>query len=203
MGWEMLGFNRNVERNLMGGVLVNLTLGELTLRTDDSPDDRSGAKDLSRWADEPVRLVRVAHPLDVREHPCLYTELYGSSNDGSSHLRPEHRPRRDLHIMSKLEIARELQRLGHCDITPRLEHHHGNRLSGERVTNDKFRNDVETDLLIGDGLDHADGNNVEEGDDESEDERPYWHVRGPNFYNNDAEDKHAHCERKRKHAKIR
>ena len=45
----MLGFNRNVERNLMGGVLVNLTLGELTLRTDDSPNDRCSSEDLGAW----------------------------------------------------------------------------------------------------------------------------------------------------------
>ena len=44
--WEMLELNRNVGRDSMGDVLVNLTLGELTLRTDDSPNDRCSSEDL-------------------------------------------------------------------------------------------------------------------------------------------------------------
>ena len=49
MTWEMLELNRNVGRNSMGGVLVNLALGELTLRTDDSPNDRCSSEDLGAW----------------------------------------------------------------------------------------------------------------------------------------------------------
>ena len=33
----------------MGGVLVNLALGELTLRTDDSPNDRRSSENLGAW----------------------------------------------------------------------------------------------------------------------------------------------------------
>lgn len=64
------------------------------------------------------------------------------------------------------------------NVSPGLEHHHGNWTSGKSVSNDQFgnnatmmslikggftdfqENSLETDLLVGDGLDHSDGNNV-------------------------------------------
>ena len=67
--------------------------------------------------------------------------------------------------MAELKVIRELQRLSHCDVTPGLEHHHRDGLAGQGVADDKLRDDIETDLLVSDGLDHADGDDVDEGDD--------------------------------------
>jgi len=64
--------------------------------------------------------------------------------------------------MAEFEVRSELQRLGHGNVTPGLEHHHSDWASGEGISDDQFSNNIEPDLLISDGLNHADGNNVEE-----------------------------------------
>jgi len=60
--------------------------------------------------------------------------------------------------------------LSHGNVTPSLEHHHRDRASRKAVSNDQLSNDVETDLLIRDSLNHSNRNNIEEGDHECEDE---------------------------------
>lgn len=72
---------------------------------------------------------------------------------------------RDLHVVTELEVRREEQSLSHGDVTPGFEHHHRNRATGEGITDDKLGYNVETDLLVSDGLDDADRNNVDEGND--------------------------------------
>jgi hypothetical protein len=84
------------------------------------------------------------------EHPCLNTELNGTGNDGRDDLAGEHGPGRNLHVMTELEIRGERKSLGHGNVTPGLEHHHGDGTSGKCVSDDEFGNDVETDLLVGD-----------------------------------------------------
>ena len=71
--------------------------------------------------------------------------------------------------MAKLEIRGELQSLSHRDVAPGLEHHHSDRMPGESVANDELGNNVEPDLLVGDSLNDADGDDVHEGDDLSRD----------------------------------
>ena len=66
--------------------------------------------------------------------------------------------------MAELEVGREEQSLRHGDVTPGLEHHHRNRTTGECVTNDKLGNDIETDLLVGHGLDDSDRQDIKECD---------------------------------------
>lgn len=89
----------------------------------------------------------LAHTLDVAEHPSLNTKLGGQSNNRGDDLSPEHRTRRDLHVVTKLEVGGERKTLGHGDVTPSLEHHHGDRATRKGVTDDELSDDVETDLL--------------------------------------------------------
>lgn len=51
--------------------------------------------------------------------------------------------------------------LGHRDVTPSLEHHHRNRSTRECITDDEFSNNIKTNLLISDSLNHSDRNDVE------------------------------------------
>ena len=67
--------------------------------------------------------------------------------------------------MSELKVGSERQCLRHGDVAPSLEHHHCDWPSGQSVTNNQLRDDVESDLLVGDSLDHADRNDVHECDD--------------------------------------
>jgi len=52
--------------------------------------------------------------------------------------------------------------LSHSNVSPCLEHHHGDRTSWKGVPNDKFSDDIQADLLIGDGLNHSNGDSVYE-----------------------------------------
>lgn len=145
--------------------VIDLTTRELTLWADDAPDDARGAKHLRRGAAEPVALARAAHILDVRKHPRLHTELRGAREDARDDLAPEHCPRRHLHVVAQLEVRCELKRLGHRDVAPCFEKHHRDGTAGEHVPNDEFRDNVQPNLLIRDGLDHAHGDHVDKGDD--------------------------------------
>ena len=64
--------------------------------------------------------------------------------------------------MTQFEVGGECQCLSHGNVTPCLEHHHRHRSSRKSVSDDKFGDDVEADLLVSDGLNHADGDHVEE-----------------------------------------
>lgn len=56
--------------------VVDLTMGELKGRSDDTPDDGGSSEDLSGWANETVRLVCGTHVLDVLEkHKIINTWL--------------------------------------------------------------------------------------------------------------------------------
>jgi len=150
--------------------VVHLALGELPGGTDDSPDDGGRAEDSSRGADEAVLLVIRAHALDVAEHPGLDAELDGAGEGGADDLTEEHGARWDFHVVAELEVRREGESLSHGNVSPGLEHHHRHWATRESVPDDKLGDDVQADLLVGDSLDHADGDHIEERDNEGEDE---------------------------------
>ena len=117
--------------------------------------------------------------------------------------------------MSELEVRGKREGLVHGDVPPGLEHHHRDGLSGQSVADNELGNDtgrmtsgdsrykknshsLQADLLVRDGLDHADGDDVEEGDDESEDKGPDGHAGRPDFNNDDTEDEHGHLEKRSK-----
>ena len=62
--------------------------------------------------------------------------------------------------MAEFEVASKLKRLCHGDIAPCLEQHHRNRAAREGVSNNQLCDDVQPNLLVRYGLDHANGNNV-------------------------------------------
>ena len=172
--------------------IINLPLRELSRRANYTPNNAGSAEYLRRWANETVLLGGIADFRNITEHPCLYPKLNGTSDDGGNDLGPKHRLWRNLHVVTELEIRREGEGLSHSDVTPRLEHHHGDRAAGEAITNDELGDNVQTNLLVGDGLDHADGNDIEEGDDESEDEPLDRELSLPTFNDGDTECEHAH-----------
>ena len=94
--------------------------------------------------------------------------------------------------MTKLEIRSERQSLGHGDITPGFEHHHGNWASRKTITDNQLSNNIETNLLIGDSLNHSDGNDVEESDDKCKDEPLYGELSFPTLDDSNTKGEHSH-----------
>lgn len=175
-----------------GESVVDLSMRELECWTNDSPNDRCCSEHLSAGANESILLMRRAHALNVGEHPSLDTELHGTGENGGYNLTPEHGARRNFHVVTEFEIAGEVESLSHRDITPGFEHHHGDGVARESVSDDKFCDDVETDLLVRDSLNHADGDDVHEGNDEGKHECPDRHLSMEHFDDDDTKDKHRY-----------
>jgi len=171
--------------------IIGLPMTEHEPRADDTPNDAGSSEDLGARADESVFLIRGAEVLDIGEHPGLDTQLDGTSNYCRDDLAPEHGSGRDLHVMAQFEVRGELQGLGHGDVTPGLEHHHRDRMSREGIANNELSNHVKPDLLVGDGLNHPDGNDIEEGNDKRQHERPHGHLSRPDFNTDNSENEHG------------
>lgn len=69
-----------------------------------------------------------------------------------------------LHVMSKFEVLRVLERLIDCDVPPCLEHHHRDGTTRERISDDKLSDDVQSHLLVRNRLYHTDGHEIDHGD---------------------------------------
>lgn len=169
-----------VNKTSVDDLLVDLTLRELSGGADDTPDDGCSTEHLCSGADEVILLVGSTHIFDVGEHPRLDTELDGTGNDGGEDLGKEQCLRtameseynygngveecyvRNLHVVTDLEVVGKLQRLGHGNVSPGLEQHHSNRFAGKQVADDKLSDDVQANLLVGNGLDDTDWNSIEE-----------------------------------------
>jgi len=170
--------------------VVYLAIGELALRADDTPDYRGSPEHLRTGANETIFLRDTAHVRYIGKHPGLNAKLDCPGNCTSNHLTCKHLSRRNLHVVSKFEVGGELKCLVHRDVSPSLEQHHGERATRNCVADDQFSDNIETDLLVGDSLDHTDGDDINERNHETQHETPDWELGWPNFDSDDAEYEH-------------
>lgn len=153
---------------------------------------RGRPEHLCAGANEAILLRSTAHIGYVCKHPGLHAKLDGPGNYSSNYLTREHRPRRNLHVMTKFEVGSELKCLVHRDVSPSLEQHHGERTAGYGVADNQFGDDIETDLLVGDRLDHTNGNDITEGDQKGQHETPDRELGWPNLDDDDSKYEHDH-----------
>jgi hypothetical protein len=66
--------------------VIDLACCELSLRTNDSPDEARGSEHFGIRAGKPVFLTCAAEIWNVGKHPRLHTELRRSGDDGSYDL---------------------------------------------------------------------------------------------------------------------
>ena len=155
-------------------------------------NDRGSPEDLCIGANEATRLRGVTHARYIGKHPGLHTKLDGPSKYTSNQLAPKHRPRRNFHVMTKFKVRGKLKGLNHRNVSPGLEHHHSERTTGDSIAHDQFGDDVETDLLVGDSLDHANRDDIEECNQNSQHKTPDREFGWPNLDACDAECEHDH-----------
>lgn len=91
---------------------------------------------------------------------------------GGDDLAQEHGARRHLHVVAKLEIGHEAERLRHGDVAKRLEEHEAEGAARLDVAVDELGQHVEANLRVGDGLDDANGQRKRVGDEYGQQERP-------------------------------
>lgn len=79
---------------------------------------------------------------------------------------------RNFEVVTKFHILNKVQSLSHCDVAEGLEEHHGYWSSRKHVTNHELGQHVEPKLRVGDALDHADGDEEDNGEQKRYDQRP-------------------------------
>ena len=94
--------------------------------------------------------------------------------------------------MTKFKVRSKLKGLNHRNVSPGLEHHHSERTTGDSVAHDQFGENIDADLLVGESLDHANWNDIEECDQKSQHETPDREFGWPNLDACDAECEHGH-----------
>lgn len=142
--------------------MIYLPLREHTRRANNTPNNRCSPKYLRRRANKPIHLVRTTHIWNISEHPRLNSELDSPRDDSGDDLRPEHDAWGNFHVVTELEVACEGEGLVHGVVAPGLEQHHCDGFARESISDDELRDNVEADLLVRDGLDHTDRDDVDE-----------------------------------------
>ena len=163
--------------------------GSKQARRSNTAVQKRGLSKRSRcWAGETVLLARLANIFDVVESPALDEDDNKAGDRGGGGLSEEHDSGRDLHIMTKFQVTREVEGLFRHDHAINLENHDGNGPSGNDIAGDEFRKDVESHLLVGNRKENAKGEGEDQRKDDSEDVSPERHIRVVNLDGNGSED---------------
>lgn len=185
---------------------VDLARTENTGWADGTPDDGGDVEDLTTWAGVGVLLVVGADIGDVGHGPVVDCDLADGRPEDCDALSEPHGLGWDLHVVTHLQVLEEVQSLGHGDVTVSLEHHHGQRATWKHVswdmltnlrlvdcwgllTNDELSNDVETNLPVGDSLNHTNWDQEDDWNEHADDECPPGHVCIPDQAGGEGESK--------------
>ena len=175
-------------KRLVEGGNLRLTGPKQARWSNTTVQKRSLSEDIRRRASEPILLAGLADTFDTAESPALNTDNYKAGDRGGSGLSEEHDPRRDLHVVTKFQVTGEVEGLFRHDGSVDLEDHNSDRLSGNDVTGNELGEDVESQLLVGNRKEDAEGEDEDQGEDDGEDESPERHLRIVHLDGNRSED---------------
>lgn len=80
----------------------------------------------------------LTHVHDVCKHPLLDEYDDDTADQGSDQLCDEHKARRNLHVVTKLQVSSESNRLVCASISNALEDHDSDRFAWKQVAGDEF-----------------------------------------------------------------
>lgn len=95
--------------------------------------------------------------------------------------------------MAELHVRGESQGLGHGDVAERLEQHHCEWAARHPVADNQLGDDIESNLLVRDSLNHTDWNGVDKRNQEGDDKGVDGELGIPNFKGDDREREHGDC----------
>ena len=170
-GQESTGNEAPLDGRVPGIILVTKD----TSGSDGTPNDRGRVESPRGTAGE----GSARGGADVRaggDQPGGSDQVDGAGNEGRDELGHEHDSWGDLHVVTELQIGSEGQGLDVDNVTVGLEGNVGNGVTRENVTNDVLGDDVQTRLLVGDGLDDTDRQDEEYGNGHGKEDSPPWHV---------------------------
>lgn len=125
---------------------------------------------------------------DVCKRPVLYKGNDETANEGSNSLTHENGAWGDFHIMAKLQIAGETDGLSRSREGNALEDHVRDGPSWKHIPGKHFVHDLERDLLVGYGLNHANGEREKTSETERYEEAPDRQLGWENLDGDDHED---------------
>lgn len=148
--------------------------------TNQSPDHRGIVEDSSARAIELADLVAAAHVReDATEGPEEDGSLHDARPERSDQLTKEHGSGRQLQVVAQFHVLHKGKSLSHCNVSISLEQHHGIWSSGQHVSDEELGENVETKLDVCNGLDHANGNHPDCGNDNRKYQSPPSHFCRP------------------------
>ena len=156
------GWGDGADEEEVQQVVVHLASGEDALRTDQTPNDGSVEEHAAVGAGEVRGVMLIAQVADGTKGPVEHGDLDNAGPDRGGKLAGEEHAGRHLHVVTKLQVGGKCKTLGHGDVSIRLKQHHGDGAARLHITDDELGNDVETELNVGDGLDHTDRNHEEQ-----------------------------------------
>uniref|UniRef100_A0A804R0Z9 Uncharacterized protein n=1 Tax=Zea mays TaxID=4577 RepID=A0A804R0Z9_MAIZE len=107
---------------------VGAEVAEDPARADEAPDDGRVVEHVVHGARPGAvggEQLRAADVGDAVHEPPRRPDVHERRDQRPHHLRHEHGPRRDLHVVAQLEVLQEGQRLRHADVAVHLEAHVG------------------------------------------------------------------------------
>ena len=92
---------------------------------------------------------------DVGKHPVLDESAHDAGNENGDHLSEEHEARGNLHVVTKLHVTSEPNRLVCANKRNAFEDHDGHGFAWKKVASHELGHNAQGDLLVGDRLDDA------------------------------------------------
>lgn len=122
-----------------------------------APNDARGGKGARGWTGEPVLRGLRADVRDIGEQPILDTDNGEATHKHGDNLDDEHHAWGNLHVVAELKVAGKLHGLCRANQGDGLENHVGDGTTREDVTRQQLLHDLERHLLVGNRLDHGEG----------------------------------------------
>ena len=139
---------------------------EHLLGSKSTPDDCSGEGSVNTGAGEVIPLLRRANIRDLRHLVVEDSRADETGNKSSEHLGAEGDPRRNVNVVSELEILGKVEGVRGGNVSIGLEIHHRVGVTGEPETTEQLGDNIEGHLDVGNSLDYA-TRNAEDGGDEN------------------------------------
>lgn len=140
--------------------------------SNNTPDDTGVEESASVGASQTLLLSLSTDSFNVTEQKVVAGNLNDRQPNDSKGLGGEHAARRDLHVVANLHVRDVVEAVIRDHVSVGLEQHHGNGSSGDHITDNHLGNDVETGLLVGNSLNHTDGDIERDTDENAENVSP-------------------------------
>jgi len=171
--WENWAKGTNQEAPQSGS--IDGTNTEETLWADSSPNTTSRVED-SVVVHVPVDTLDVEQTTRAESHVPNSGGRDNNVNESSKELGGNHGVWWNVHVLTNLQVSRQVESLEQVVGSPRLEGHDSDSLTWDHQSNDELRHDVQVQTNTSDGSNGSVWNDKESNHEKIEENTPPWHV---------------------------